>query len=237
MEPDSTPTLEILKQMMGIGNGQPSYSSSYDDSILQSYAGLVSQINQHNTYETWTDEQIHEHLMTAGQIIRRCYDESDIPGSMKHNNFSDESYNVEWLLQVVNVPNKMSWPMSVPPLPSRQRTPGIHTLDFGMMANIDMEQKVMTTSFERLRKLDKSTMLFRDEEGTTYKLLMVATKQVFTDRLIPFIYYHNKDGNNNRVHVYVAPKDCAPEINGWQIHIYSTEDSVRTNSTIKRINI
>ena len=217
--------------MMGIGNGQPSYSSSYDDSILQSYAGLMSQINQHNTYQTWTDAPvIQAELMSATGIIRGFYAHRDQPDSLKYGE-ADERYCADWLLEAVNRPKKLGWP-TPPPLPVRALVKDRFRVDFNMMHAIDMNLRVMSASAVALNSLGKSTVAFRDEDNVVYRMFMLASKLLFQDALIPFTYYNNYlTQEGARVDVYIAPKDCAPEIDGWQLHIHPTTDTIKVGNT------
>jgi len=230
MEPDSTQqTLEILKQMMGIGSGQPS------SSIYESYSGLLSQINKHNVY-TWGETETPElgmALMTARDIIARYFESVDQPESFKHAHYNqlEEKYCVDWLLQAINVPKQLGWPINRPTLPSRAYVREMFKLDFDMMAGIDMNLRVMSTSAEALKGLGKATMAFRDEDDVIYRMFLMETKLVFKDQLIPFVYYDKYlTQEGSVVQVFIAPKDCAKEIDGWQLHIHPTTDTIKVGN-------
>ena len=246
MEPESTQqALEMLKTLMGIGNGLPSSSYvQYPNSLTDSYDGLLAQISKHNTYNTYNTYRVEPEdyigdlgaaIMTASDIIGRFYDVDDQPESYKHaamRNENYERYGVEWLLRAVNKPKELSWPLNRMPLPNRAYVRDMFVVNFDMMHAIDMNLRIMSASRSKLKGLGKSTLAFRDEDGVIYKMLMMETKMKFQDRVIPFIYYNNYLTQEGvRVDVYIAPQDCAPEIDGWQLHIHPTTDTIKVGNT------
>jgi len=227
----------MLKTLMGIGSGQPSFNtwtdSTYTDAskVLSSYGGLLQEISKHNTYNVGSYDEVvfrePSHIATrkadAGNVVRSFYDTEDQPSHM------NEERTAEWLIEALNVPNKLGWPVK-PVLPMRKLVNKENVLSFGMMIDINMEAKVMSISKEVLKSCGKQAIAFKDAEDTTHRFVMLASEQIFTDRVIPFVYYSRyapHTDNTGVIEIWIAPKDLSPQTDGWQLHIHESVESIK----------
>lgn len=216
----------MLKTLLGIGSGQPSYSSSY--LATDAYKGLMQEIGKYNLYNVTEEKPMNTYIpcvdLDAESIGRRFYDTEDCPSHIG----STPERMAEWLIEAINVPNKLGWPVK-PVLPMRNKVDGHFVLNFDTMIDINMEAKVMSIDEHTIQRFMKRAVMFKDAEDTSYRFMLVATKQLFTDRLVPFTYYHKymTGYDNSLVEVWIAPKDLSPQIDGWQIHVHKTKESIK----------